>query len=100
MLYRKHYRMVAIIAGMALTAGMTACGAQNNAEYPESVDTHSTGVYGTSIENEMASAVAGRETQAETSPSQGRKMPWHGKRKRYRRIVYRRLKKRYHKVKL
>ena len=70
MLYRKHYRMVAIIAGMALTAGMTACGAQNNAEYPESVDTHSTGVYGTSIENEMASAVAGRETQAETLPSQ------------------------------
>lgn len=69
MLYRKHYRMVAIIAGMALTAGMTACGAQNNAEYPESVDTHSTGVYGTSIENEMASAVAGRETQAETLPS-------------------------------
>jgi len=62
--------MVAIIAGMALTAGMTACGAQNNAEYPESVDTHSTGVYGTSIENEMASAVAGRETQAETLPSQ------------------------------
>lgn len=70
MLYRKHYRMVAIIAGMALTAGMTACGTQNNAEYPESVDTHSTGVYGTSIENEMASAVAGRETQAETLPSQ------------------------------
>jgi len=70
MLYRKHYRMVAIIAGMVLTAGMTACGAQNNAEYPESVDTHSTGVYGTSIENEMASAVAGRETQAETLPSQ------------------------------
>ena len=70
MLYRKHYRMVAIIAGMALTAGMTACGAQNNAEYPESVDTNSTGVYGTSIENEMASAVAGRETQAETLPSQ------------------------------
>ena len=70
MLHRKHYRMVAIIAGMALTAGMTACGAQNNAEYPESVDTHSTGVYGTSIENEMASAVAGRETQAETLPSQ------------------------------
>ena len=70
MLYRKHYRMVAIIAGMALTAGMMACGAQNNAEYPESVDTHSTGVYGTSIENEMASAVAGRETQAETLPSQ------------------------------
>lgn len=70
MLYRKHYRMVAIIAGMALTAGMTACGAQNNAEYPESVDTHSTRVYGTSIENEMASAVAGRETQAETLPSQ------------------------------
>lgn len=70
MLYRKHYRMVAIIAGMALTAGMTACGAQNNAEYPESVDTHSTGVYRTSIENEMASAVAGRETQAETLPSQ------------------------------
>ena len=62
--------MVAIIAGMALTAGMTACGAQYNAEYPESVDTHSTGVYGTSIENEMASAVAGRETQAETLPSQ------------------------------
>ncbi len=62
--------MVAIIAGMALTAGMTACGAQNNAEYPESVDTHSTGVYGTSIENEMASAVASRETQAETLPSQ------------------------------
>ena len=70
MLYRKHYRMVAIIASMTLTAGMTACGAQNNAEYPESVDTHSTGVYGTSIENEMASAVAGRETQAETLPSQ------------------------------
>lgn len=79
---------------------MTACGAQNNAEYPESVDTHSTGVYGTSIENEMASAVAGRETQAETLPSQEPEDAWHGKRKRYRRIVYRRLKKRYHKVKL
>ena len=100
MLYRKHYRMVAIIAGMALTAGMTACGAQNNAEYPESVDTHSTGVYGTSIENEMASAVAGGKRRQRHCHHRSRKMPWHGKHKRYRRIVYRRLKKRYHKVKL
>ena len=53
MLYRKQYRMVAIIAGMALTAGMTACGAQKNAEYPES----------------LASVVAGGEVQAETLPS-------------------------------
>ena len=53
MLYRKQYRMVAIIAGMALTAGMTACGAQKNAEYPEN----------------LASVVAGGEVQAETLPS-------------------------------
>lgn len=70
MLHRKQYRIAAVVAGLALAVSMTACGAQNNAEYPESVDTHSTGVYGTSIENEMASAVAGRETQAETLPSQ------------------------------
>ena len=53
MLDRKQYRMVAIIAGMALTAGMTACGAQKNAEYPEN----------------LASVVAGGEVQAETLPS-------------------------------
>lgn len=70
MLHRKQYRIAAVVAGLALAVSMTACGAQNNAEYPESVDTHSTGVYGTSIENEMASAVAGRETRAETLPSQ------------------------------
>ena len=75
MLYRKQYRMVAIIAGMALTAGMTACGSQKNAEYPESlesmesVDTQSTGMHGTGIENEKASAVAGGEVQAETLTS-------------------------------
>ncbi len=75
MLYRKQYRMVAIIAGMVLTAGMTACGSQKNAEYPESlesmesVDTQSTGMHGTGIENEKASAVAGGEVQAETLTS-------------------------------
>ena len=75
MLYRKQYRIVAIIAGMVLTAGMTACGAQKNAEYPESlesmesVDTQSTGMHGTGIENEKASAVAGGEVQAETLTS-------------------------------
>ena len=53
MLDRKQYRMMAIIAGMALTAGMTACGAQKNAEYPEN----------------LASVVAGGEVQAETLPS-------------------------------
>ena len=74
MLYRKQYRIVAIIAGMVLTAGMTACGAQKDTEQVESMESmvfESVNMPETGIEidKEKTAAESGGEAAIETITS-------------------------------
>lgn len=59
MLYRKQYRVAAIVAGMVLAAGMTACGIQKSTESTETIETMASG----------SETVSDREVPADTAAS-------------------------------